>query len=111
MCSEPLSNLANAEFPLGDGVHHQFVCCLRVQPEVITVDAEKSIGGGAADSLVAVEEGMVIRKELHKCHSLMNQLLFSLLGQTQRVRGEMALLASGSEDDVSEHDVALFAAL
>lgn len=62
MRGESFTDSANAIIPLGDGFGNEFVGRNTLQLESGAVDPEKCIGQRQADSLVAVEEGMVARQ-------------------------------------------------
>jgi hypothetical protein len=72
---EPFPNLAYAKFSLGDGFGDEFVSSDSLQLEVMTINSEKCVGRGKTDSLVAIEESMIVRKRLHERRRFMDEIV------------------------------------
>jgi hypothetical protein len=78
---EPFSDLVNAKFSLGDGFSDEFVGLYGLQLEIVTIDPEKGIGSGEADSLVAIEESVIARERLHQGCGFVDQVVvIAILG-------------------------------
>jgi hypothetical protein len=90
---EPFPNLANSKFSLADGVEYEFVCSYRLQVKVIAVHAEKCVGYGQADSLVAVEESVVVRERLHEGCGFVDEVVVVAILGTKDGRFEEAPVA------------------
>ncbi len=75
MSGEPFPDLPDAEFPFADGFSDEPVCRERFDFQIMAVDTQKRVRRRETDSLVAVEEGMVIGVRFHQRGGFMNQIV------------------------------------
>lgn len=93
MCGEPFSDLAYSKFSLGDGFGDEFVSRDSLQLEIQAIHPEKSIGCGQTNSLVAIEESMIVRKRLHESGGFVDEVVVVAILGAENGSFEKALVA------------------
>ncbi len=75
MSREPFADLPDAEFPLADRLRDESMSGEWFELKIESIDTEKRVCDGETDSLVAVQESMIIGQGFHQRCCFMNQVV------------------------------------
>jgi hypothetical protein len=90
---EPFPDLAYSKFSLCDGLGDEFVSGNSLQLEVMAINPEKCVRRGKTDSLVAIEESMIVRERLHERRGFVGEVVIVAILRAKNGRFEKAPVA------------------
>lgn len=62
MLGQPITDLANSEFPLADRIDDEGMGGQGLKLEIKAIHSQERVGGCEANSLVAVKKSVIVRK-------------------------------------------------